>query len=84
MTSETAPPAPRGAYAERLRRLHDVYAVGTAAWTLCLFMSLLGHDADVRQVVVLLGLMTAFAVSWLWCTWRLSTGGDTDEQLDEG
>ncbi|MEU6367046.1 hypothetical protein ABZ876_15255 [Streptomyces sp. NPDC046931] len=84
MTSETASPASRGAYAEQLRRLHDVYAVGTATWTLCLFMALVGHDADVRQLVLLLGLQAAFALSWLWCTWRLWSGGEAAEPPDEG
>ncbi|MFI9650630.1 hypothetical protein ACIHAA_30725 [Streptomyces sp. NPDC052040] len=74
MTSPTVSSTPRAAHPEQLRRLHGAYALGVAAWTLSLLISLLNHDANVRQVVVLLGLLAAFALLWLWSAWQLWTG----------
>ncbi|MFI2645447.1 hypothetical protein [Streptomyces sp. NPDC018610] len=70
----TVAPSPSGATAaDRLRRLYDVYAAGTGLWTLALFAAVLGHDADVRQVLVLLALLASFGALWLWSAWRLWT-----------
>ncbi|MEV7126948.1 hypothetical protein [Streptomyces sp. NPDC093260] len=70
MTSEVAPSPPA---AVRLRRLYDVYAAGTGLWTVALVAAVLGHDADVRQVLVLLALLASFGTLWLWSAWRLWT-----------
>ncbi|MGV9255185.1 hypothetical protein [Streptomyces sp. NPDC003697] len=75
MTHEVVPHAQGTPGADQLRRLHGVYAAGTVLWTLSLFVALLGHDADVRQVLVLLALLAAFSLMWLWSTWCLWTDG---------
>ncbi|MFE9172264.1 hypothetical protein [Streptomyces kebangsaanensis] len=66
MTPEVVPLRARTSATERLRRLHGVYAAGTAVWTVSLLAAVLGHDADVRQVLVLLALLASFALMWLW------------------
>ncbi|MGW4275732.1 hypothetical protein ACWEGQ_26045 [Streptomyces seoulensis] len=73
MTTEVAPSPSGASAAGRLRRLHDVYAAGTGLWTVSLFAAVLGHDADVRQVLVLLALLASFGAMWLWSAWRLWT-----------
>ncbi|MEU7057968.1 hypothetical protein [Streptomyces sp. NPDC046197] len=76
MTPEVLTPASHARGADQLRRLHGAYAAGTALWTVSLFVALLGHEGDVRQVVLLLALLAAFALLWLWSTWLLWRGGD--------
>ncbi|MFJ3336289.1 hypothetical protein [Streptomyces sp. NPDC086766] len=74
MTPEAVTSAPRSVGVRQLRLMRGIYAVGTALWTLSLLVALLGHDADVRQVLVLLALLAAFALMWLWSAWQLWTG----------
>ncbi|MFF8595098.1 hypothetical protein ACF061_27340 [Streptomyces sp. NPDC015220] len=73
MTPEAVPSSPDASAADRLRRMHDVYAAGTGLWTVSLFAAVLGHDADVRQVLLLLALLASFTGLWLWSAWRLWT-----------
>ncbi|MDF3301539.1 hypothetical protein [Streptomyces tropicalis] len=73
MTPEVVPLAPSGPDARQLRRMQGVYAAGTVLWTVSLLVSLLGHDADVRQVLLLLALVAAFGLLWLWSAWHLWT-----------
>ncbi|MFF8941468.1 hypothetical protein ACF1A5_04130 [Streptomyces sp. NPDC014864] len=83
MTPEAVSSAPRSPGVRQLRRMHGVYAAGTALWTLSLFVALLGHDADVRQILVLLALLAAFALMWLWSAWQLWTGAEPEAARPE-
>ena len=75
MTSEVVPLRVRTPATQRLRRLHGVYAAGTAVWTVSLLAAVLGHDANVRQVLVLLALLASFSLMWLWSAWMRWTAG---------
>ncbi|MFK4149194.1 hypothetical protein [Streptomyces sp. NPDC004065] len=75
MTAEDVPSAPGAPAGEQLRLLHAVYGAGTVLWTVSLFAAVLGHDAGVRQVLVLLVLLAVFGLMWLWSAWRLWLGG---------